>query len=249
MSAAVRATEQLRVVRLAAAAGAALAAWRLEPGLEACAHPEGGWWVRLRSDRARAERVLGALPADERYVCASDGTLRWPEGEVPRGSAPLQGWRPVAEICPVAARVLPSPKEDVVDRAALRLTRGGSPGESAALLVALAAWCTYASEAPQIRLSRWSYAASRAEGLALVLGQPLPTLAGEHFVEPAPRVLVPAGFGWTPPIDASALRESLGAGRSDYLWWREREGVAVLPEALFLPASRSGARRLQRNDP
>lgn len=233
----------LRAVRLAEQDAGALAAWRLEPGLEVC-RAAGSVWVRLRSGVEQAERVLGALPALERFVCAPDGSLRLPQGLLPRGRLPEQGWRPATEACPVAAPALPGAALQAPSRAALRLVRSDSPGPATALLADFDAWCRYAIEAPQVRLAAWRLAASREEQLALILGTPLPPLAGTHFYEAGPRVLIPCGFAWTPAIDSAALRTVLEAARTDYVWWREKEGVSVLPEALFVPATRSGARRM-----
>ncbi|MBS0658419.1 MAG: hypothetical protein JSR82_09280 [Verrucomicrobia bacterium] len=247
MSASTSVVPAWQVLRLGASDADALFAWRLEPGLEVCARSDGGWWVRQRWAIGETPRSLDGLPATERFVCGTDGILRHPGGEIPRGQLPLVGWRSVAEACPVAAPPLVAPSVATAGRAALRLTRGGAGSPPVALLLPLSAWIDYAVEAPLVRLERWRYAASRAEGAALVLGNPLPPLGGERFVEPAARVLVPAGFGWTPEIDAAAVREVAGAAGTDYVWWREREGLAVLPEALFVPASRSGIRRLRES--
>lgn len=233
----------LRAVRLAEADAGALAAWRLEPGLEVC-RASGSLWVRLRSGIEQAERVLGALPALERFVCGPDGSLRLPQGLLPRSRLPEHGWQPAAEACPVAAPALPGATLQTPSRAALRLVRADSPAPAVALLADFEAWCRHAVEAPEVRLAAWRVAASREEQLVLILGTPLPPLAGTHFYEAGPRVLLPSGFAWTPAIDSAALRTVLEAAKSDYVWWREKEGVAVLPDANFVPASRSGARRM-----
>lgn len=234
---------ELHVLRLAAHDAAAVAPWRLTPGLEV--RPgEGEIWLRLRAAGGEAERVLAALPALERFTCDAQGALRRRGGLVPRGRMVEEGWQPVAEWSGVMAGLVRSPQPVAPSRSALRLERREGELPAVAVLLRMADWCAYAVSAPQVRLARWRLAASRAEQAVLVVGLPLPPLPGGHFVAAAERILLPAGFGWTPAIDAIALRQVVGAARTDYVWWREREGLAVLPEALFVPASRSGARQL-----
>ncbi len=229
------------VVRLASSDRMAVAALRLTPGLEV-REAADGIWLRLRVDLDAGAQLFGAVPALERFLLGPDGTLRHPRGEVPRGRLPDAGWSSVADWCPVEVSAIAPPVPQSPVRAALRLRRGGTPQAAVALLTGLAGWGKYAEAAPLLRLQPLRFAASAAEGQVLLLGEMLPPLPGTRFVAPATDVLVPAGFEWTPAIDAAALRQIAGARPGDIVWWREKEGVAVLDEALFVPATRAGVR-------
>lgn len=232
------------VLRLAPADVSALQPLRLERGVEVRCEA-GGIWIRLHAEAEEAARVLGGVPALERFTADADDLLRHRGGLVPRGKMPAHGWQPLREWLAVEAPPIFAPAGTAVPRAALRLRRGGTPLPTAGLLVSISAWVAYAENAPRIRLQQLRYATSRAEGRALLFGDVLPPLPGTHFVAPGPRILVPAGFTWAPAIDAAALRSVAQARPGDFVWWREEEGLALLDEALFVPAARAGIRQLR----
>ncbi len=221
----------------------ALAALRLVPGLEV-AEASGSIWLRGEALAEDLRPLLQAIPAVARFERTGDA-LRWPAGLVPRGVLPPGPWRPLASAFPLTAPAITTTTSGAVPRAAVRLTRGGTLLPPAALLLPLAVWARFAIEAPTVRLQRWRFAASRGEGRVLVLGTPLPALPGEPFIAPAPGLLIPAGCTWTPAIDPAVLRAAAGARADDIVWWREREGILLLPAEQWVPATRSGARRLQ----
>lgn len=230
-------TTRAWALRLPLNAGSALASLRLAPGVEIAADATALWLRGQHCDDELATTLRG-LPADARYEWLTEsGRLRPVGALLAAEKLPALDWQPLRAwlgLAPPAARF---PAEQPRP-AALQLVRGQTARRANAMLVALESWLAWMRTAPELRLARLRFAAS-ADGRALVLGTPGPSLPGRACVEEA-GVVVPAGFTWWPPVSARVVRRALSAPDDAVIWWDEA-GARVLGTELFVAASRASA--------
>jgi len=226
-----------RVPREAAAAAAAL---RLRDDVlvaEAGDHV----WFRGPALSAALELELRKIPGAERFDLGDDGSLTPHGARVPTASLPELPWqRPDAFF-----RVTPQPAAlpgKVSTRATLRVVRepAAREREATVLVTSHSTWAQYASTAPQVRLRALRFAAS-ADGRVLVRGTPLPPLAGRRYVE-QDGVALPAGYAFSPAIDAASVRALLGTDAPSLVLFHEDGTYERIDATEFVAASRSAAR-------
>ncbi len=182
---------------------------RSEPGLIAC-EDEHHCWIRpavttapLKDELSRRLRLLAV--AELMHVTPAGTVIPWGK-RVPTGQLPAGTWTPLTEFftpgAPVARYAAQQPEptkltfvmcENMVAPSLLRLP--------------LSEWRAYVSTAPNVRLSRWEFAANR-HGEVLVRGTPLPSLPGQHYWE-AEGLLIPCGWHWSPAVSADIVRSVL----------------------------------------
>jgi hypothetical protein len=192
---------------------AAAARLRGVAGVKVCTSGDA-IWLRIDVGGESLDRRLRALPGARRFTVLADGQLLAPGARVPQGRVPpgpwvgLAGWLEVE--LPPAAFAGQWPRG-----VAFRLVRSteseASPVRS--LLTTMRDWLAYASEAPSVRLDRLRFAATE-DGRVLVLGEPLPPIAGQRLVE-HDGLVVPAGWAWLPAVDAPVVRRLLGLKLDD----------------------------------
>ncbi len=224
---------------------AALGPLRHEPGVEACVRGEE-FWLRGHSINDQLAARLRFLPALQRYQIGEAGSLVAEGTLVPSSYLPEGTWLPLANWLPVS---IPSAQSSTTpvgfEPCAITLVREGTVRTPNLLLTSLENWARYACTAPLLRLQRWTFAANN-RGRALILGMPLPSLAGELFVEQE-GIALPAGWTWSPAIDVPLLRELLQASEGDLLLLgREPTGSVsyqLIPDTAFVRATRSAVRR------
>ena len=95
-------------------------------------------------------------------------------------------------------------------------------------------------EAPQVRLDRWRFAVA-ADGRVAVHGQPLPPLPGRRWVEQE-GIAVPAGWTWTPAVEAALLRQVFGLAEGDVALWDVDGAWERIAADEFVRATRAAVR-------
>jgi len=216
----------------------ALGTLRRWPGVEAVVTASRIWFRTDSLDEQRIEH-LRRIPGIERYTVFPDGQLVPAAGRVPGGYLPSGSWRPIADLLGVE---LP-PIHDTLTASvtgAVRLVRSAIEREPTWLRTSLAIWTEYAATAPQVRLARWMFAADGRENV-LIRGTPLPPLPGTVFVD-RERIIVPAGWTWSPHLPAATLREAFAIDKGDTLLWTPDGACEVIRESGLVAATRSAAR-------
>lgn len=226
-------------VRLpSAGAQNAVRLWRV-PGVEVCAVERMVWLRGGELDEA-LELRLRSLPGAERFSVLPDGQLCSPGALVPRGRLPRGPW-----VALNAWLVVEPPVAGLAGRLAesvpLHLVRSAEVGEPDAVLTDLARWESYACIAPQVRLDRWLFTAA-GDGRVLVCGRPLPPIPGLRLVE-RQRVLTPAGWTWSPKVEAVIVRSAGGLQPGDLMLWHVDGRWERIPGEEFVRATRSAVRK------
>lgn len=223
-------------------------------GIEAlAAADEGLFWLRgPRFDEAM-ERALRQLPGARRYTVAPTGELHPVGSRLPDGTLPAGEWRPLRAAftleLPDAAyrRSQRGDHRDMLfplrlERAATASSKGST--QATLLTTSFARFCAYGVTAPQLRLQSWSFACSET-GECIVRGNPLPPLPGVQWCE-REGVAVPAGYCWSPAIDAGAIRSLLGLQTGDLALLAPSGSWQLISAAAWVQASRSALRLSQR---
>lgn len=200
----------------------------------------GDLWVRGGEASPELELALRTLPCVERYSITGGERLVPRGARVPRGKLPDGEWIPIDQYLRLQPRTAALPGA-VPGRVALRIIRRARELPSTALVTSLDAWFDYATKAPECRLTRLAFAASRA-GRALVRGSPLPPLAGTPCVERG-GIVVPAGYDWAPRVDADVLRDLLDLPGGSLALFDVEGRVDIITEESLVAASRSAVRR------
>jgi hypothetical protein len=120
------------------------------------------------------------------------------------------------------------------------LVRSAQLDVPSVLLTTIDRWNDYAIRAPQVRLDRWQFAADEG-GRVVIRGQPLPPLAGQRWVE-QDGIAVPAGWWWSPPVEATIVRLVLGLEADDFALWQLDGTWERIGAARFVRASRTAVR-------
>ena len=174
--------------------------WRTA-AVEVCRHGDAIWLRGPGPDEA-TDRRLRCVAGARRFTVLNDGQLLPVAARVPHGRLPEGPWVPLRQWAgldlPTAAMAA---RPDA--RVPLRLVRSAAEEETNILLTTFDRFRDYAVAAPHVRLDCWSFAAAD-EGRVLIRGTPLPPLPGERFVDHG-GVAVPAGWTWSPAVDAPTL--------------------------------------------
>lgn len=227
------------VLVLSAAHRAALGAVRTLPGLQVAEASGGELWLRAPTTAAELPPAVRALPATARYALGAESQLFEFGRLTPTRRLPMLRWQPIAEFLPLEVPTAALPGQGAPTYRP-RLVPATKAAVGAALLCRLTAWLAYAESAPASRLQPLRFAAA-ADGRVLVLGTPLPTLAGqEHWQRE--RLLLPAGFDLEAPLLAPLLPACLGAAPADLLLFAPDGSWELLPAAHLLPATRAAVR-------
>ncbi len=205
----------VRIARSEVAQAAPL--WNAD-GVEVCVDGDAVW---LRGPRLNGalDGLLRRLGGADRFVVEGAGGLVPAGGVVPTTVMPAGPWQvlcravgvvfPLASFPTAAARLRTSPEA----RVTIGLERTATYREPAALLACGSDFLGYVDGASQVRLRRWTFAVDET-GRVIVRGTPLPPIPGEQFVD-FDGILVPAGWQWTPAVDALTLRRALGIEDGD----------------------------------
>ena len=181
----------------------ALRLWEV-PGIDVYLAGDRLW---LRGDHWSEvlERQLRSMLGTHRFVVDEQGLITPRPYALPVDCLPTGPWTPLTDWFRLAA-----PPRQFSARPQNRITMRLEPSERVQtcnlLVMPLAAWRDYAQLGPAIRLKRWTFAVSDDRQVA-VRGAPSPPLPGAHFVE-TDGIAVPAGWSWSPALDAAVLRSA-----------------------------------------
>lgn len=213
-------------------------ALRTATDVQACERPDGIWLCGTTD--ARSQQQWGRRAAGgELFRVLDDGQLLPFGGRVPRGRLPDGPWQSIATWAAIEAPLAAFPAARPA-KTALTLVRGGEAAEPDVLIAPLDAWHTYVEVAPRVRFRSLKFAAS-ADSRALIVGKPLPPLAGDRYVR-RDQIAAPAGWTWSPPVDAASLAKAFGAAPSDLLVWHANGSLDVVAAECLSTASRSAVR-------
>lgn len=224
-------------VQLASQQEPMAAALRSFPGVEVCLHA-GSLWLRGPRDGGPIERAMWLLPG-LRYDLAADGKLTPWNHLLPASHCPEGPWQSLAGFVrpDISAPTLPG---QCAQRVTLSLVRSTIERPAALLLLDAPTWQAYINTAPSVRLKRLHFALSE-EGFVLVRGKPLPSLPGTPFTLDA-GIALPCGYVWSPAVSASVVAESLALAGDDMALYAPDGTCQILPEAAWVPVSRSAVR-------
>ncbi|HEX5104438.1 MAG TPA: hypothetical protein VFV87_11535 [Pirellulaceae bacterium] len=234
---------------------AGLARLRRIPAL-AVSEAGEGIWLRGNALDESLERELKRIPGGERFAALDDGQLV-PEGcLVPLGRLPGEGWVLLADWLQVSLPMVKLvERKNVVVRSAnerpfaerkatnLSLVPTGDAREPTLLETSLSSLTQYVATAPQWRIERWTFAAT-ADGRAIVRGTPLAPIPGTQWVE-VEGVATPAGFTWSPPVDAEVVRQVLQLAKDEVALLRPDGTWDRIAPDQWVRASRSALRGTQ----
>jgi hypothetical protein len=211
---------------------------RLVAGVEVCEQPDA-IWLRGPQDPEELRRQLAAVARARRFSVLPDGQLLPIGARVPQGRLPPGPWEALTRWmgleAPPAARAGRSGAA-----IALGLVRSERVEESTLLLTEFDVWAAYAVEAPQVRLDLWRFALA-ADGRVAIHGQRLPPLPGQRWVE-REGIAVPAGWTWTPAVDARLVRQIFGLSAGDVALWHEDGAWERIAADAFVRATRAAVR-------
>ncbi len=252
----------MRFVQLSHSPAASLIGELMSAGAEVAEH-EQTRWIRLSSSADGAQALLSKL-AGQPYLqadplattagAAPPATgllLRRPDQQVPTASLPADlSWQAIDQVfgftLPTAAI---GSRRQLADRPGLRLERGGRLRSAAAISVSLSDLAAWTTTAAGIRLQplRWLC----REGQALVLGDPLPPLAGTMFVA-HDQVLVPSGFQWQPALPSLSVLQAFCAAEkreplAAWLIWETDQQWCLVDDSDWVALTRASVRAAWEN--
>lgn len=211
---------------------------RFLAGAEACRVGET-IWLRGAELSDVDELRLRQLPGAERFEVNASRELIPPGSLLPVGHLPSGPWHKLRDF---VVPELPPPRIVAGTRSAISLTlvRDANQRAVAALLTTFAAWRDYSLSAPQARLAPLKFAAS-GDGNVLIIGSPLPPLAGSYFSE-AQGIYVAAGWHWSPAVSAAVVRRVLRLQPADLALWHATGYWELLRQDDFVAARRAAVR-------
>jgi hypothetical protein len=212
-------------------------AWRLFAGVEVC-EAGGALWLRGPESEACREQ-LERLPIGQRFRIREDLQLVPHGALVPRGHLPRGEWRALRTWLelqlPTAAFA------GKLDRqVTLELVRDDRERVPNLLLTTAPAWANFAASAAHVRLTGLRFAMAE-DGRVAIVGQPLPAMPGVYYCEQH-GVAAPAGWIWSPSVEAAVLNELLRLNRGDVALLSHHGDWEILTAENFVPASRAAAR-------
>jgi len=215
---------------------AALAALRLQHGIEVAEAPDQTWLRGQSGDEALAT-MLAALPAVGRYQWyPPKQRLRLLNERLSAIPLPELFWQPLPQWLTVelAATALPAnPPEPIVPT----LVRSGRELEASFIVTSLAELESFARMSAQVRMNPLQFAAA-AGGQVIIRGTPLPPVAGRRYVLHEGNIAVPAGYGWTPDVSAKVLKKLFNVSSAALVIWNDDGTLTALPEEQFIPVTR-----------
>lgn len=213
--------------------------WRVA-GVEV--HDDGGEivWLAGRELSEQVDAILRGFLSGKRFLVLPDRQIQSPQERVPRGYLPDGEWIPFRKWMDVE---LPQAAlaGELPGRLRLRLVRSTAAQEPNLLVTDAASWARYGAHAPQIRLQGLRFAVHRV-GRVLVLGQPLPSIAGERFVDYG-GVAVAAGWIWDPPFSVEVLAEGFRLRRGDLVMAQSDGTWQRILSDQFVAATRQAIRQ------
>ncbi len=223
---------------LGKADAAAVGRLRQVAGIEVCELPDQVW-LRGPGLDEKLQRRLAAVPGARRFHVLPDGQLQPVASQLPHNWLPRGPWISLPKW--LALGLPPASLAGRSDqRTPMVLVRSAHPETASVLLTTIDRWEAYAVRAPQLRLDCWQFAMAD-DGGVVVRGEPLPPLPGQRWVD-REGIAVPAGWCWSPPVEAVIVRAVFGLEPGDFALWQTDGTWQRIRAADFTPASRAAAR-------
>jgi hypothetical protein len=220
----------------------ALAALRNVAGLEVCVVDQLIWLQGDSLDAAMRKLLLG-LPALDRYLIHDDEQLTPWNKLTPQARLPAGPWMKLAEWATLSLPPRGWPGERPV-AVQLQLVRSGRERAAGALLCDWRVWADYATAAPQVRLEGLAFVANSARQ-TIIRGATLPPIPAHPLTDNA-GILVPAGWSWSPAIDAAAVRQMFSLNDGETALWLAGESWQRIAADAWVAATRSAVRETAR---
>ena len=218
---------------------AALARLRGNAALGVCETAEGLWLRGPQLDES-LDRQLRLIPGGRRFAVADEGQLIAEGNLVPLGRVPAGPWALLSEWLEVSLPPAEAPGHAPIQQIALTLVPAAVEREPVLLETILAQLMEYVATAPQWRIERWTFAATR-DGSAIVRGTPLPPIPGTQWVLDQ-GIATPAGLTWSPAVGAGVVQQLLGLGEGEIALLRPDGTCDRLAADHWVRASRSAIR-------
>ena len=214
------------VARIPIAQRETLAPLRLEPDVEALTFGDD---VFVRGNcESGVPGSVRALPG-KIYTALADDQLIEHQKRTPTARLPVGHWSPLSQWLevelPTAAFEAEQPTPVALEMVRTHLPRG----EANLLHTDSSTWLRYAETAPAARLSQLRFTcrnptteldaaptAPSTPDQVLVHGFPLPPIVGQRWVEQH-GIAAPAGWTWTPEIDADVLNAAFALEPGDLI--------------------------------
>ena len=226
---------------------------RLMAGVEVCEQGDAVW-LRGPQSGEELQWQLAALAGARRFSVLPDGQLLPCGARVPQGWLPQGPWTALLRWmgCELPPAGLAGQGDALLSPA---LVRSDRVAEASLLLTRFDLWAAYALEAPQVRLDRWRFAVA-ADGRAVVhdqsqsrqvanLSYVLPPLSGQRWVE-QDGIAVPAGWTWTPAVEAALLWQVFGLAAGDVALWHVEGVWERIAADEFVRATRAAVRETKK---
>ena len=186
---------------------------RLEEGLQVACQGEETW-LRGPDIQLPVYEALRRIPTLRRFRLDADDQLYLGDDRLPSGVLPNLRWQPIREFVTVAASdaQYTPPSIDKITLALVRADRADEQPPNL-MITSAAAFGDWAVDAPAFRLQPLRFAAD-ADGRIVILGTPLPPIAGRRFLE-RQDVAVPCGYTWAPAVPAGVVRQVLRLGAQE----------------------------------
>ena len=196
-------------------------------------------WLRGDNLTDELDLELRRLPGALRHTVDTDDRYTETDHRIPAGTLPADGW------VPLSSWLKPQPQPAALAgtlprRAPLRVERSETEQPASLLLTTLAAWHTYATTAPAVRLCPLRFAAC-ANGRTIIHGTPLPPVQGRRYAE-RDGVAVPCGFAIVPRLEPAVLRDVLALKPGDVVLFAEDGSYEQINAGSFARATRAAAR-------
>jgi hypothetical protein len=198
-----------------------------------------GEFIWLWSIESKADIKLLHLPAICTYELDEQGNLFPPGKLTPVVRLKKLSWVPISEFIQVALPTSAMPGQ-LSRKYRIKLVPSGKvmPGE--ALLTSLPVWKRYADTAPEVRLKALRFALS-ANGRALIMGTPLPSIPGkEYWLQDS--LLLPAGYDVEIPLISGLIAKKINPENDSFLLFHEDSRWEKISKPYFVPATRSAVR-------
>jgi hypothetical protein len=191
---------------------AALARLRSIPALGVCETTDG-LWLRGPQLEEPLDRQLRLIPGARRFAIVEEGQLVAEGNLVPLGQVPEGPWALLGEWLQVSLPAAAQTGRIALEPIALSLVPAAAEREPVLLETTLSQLADYATTAPQWRIDRWTFAATK-EGGVIVRGTPLPPIPGTHWTLDD-GIATPAGLTWLPPVEAAVLRQVMSLAEDE----------------------------------
>ncbi len=220
----------------------ALAPLRNVGGLEVCAVEDRIWLQGSALNAALRMRLLG-LPAQDRYFIGGDEALTPWTNITPQARLPIGPWMKLRDWAGLSLpqRGWPGQRPAAVP---LQLVRSGHERLAGALLCDWPVWAAYVATAPQIRLEGLAFVANSSRQ-AVISGAALPPLPAQSLIDDA-GIFVPAGWTWSPNIDAATVRRLFGLSDGEAAIWLASDQWQRIAADDWVAATRSAVRETAR---